>query len=146
MFVEILDQRLIYFNPGRVLSNHVLMSFFAKMDPMPEVRQGRFNILSDHSQIERVELTSEKYRDWALNRQQALHSHQPYKVAIFSSTKLGFGMGRMFESVFNDNKGPVSFMVFSDLDQTLHWLKAADLKQRIISLGKRAAISLKAVR
>lgn len=145
MLFEILDQRLIYYNPGRVLNNDVIMTFLSKVDPMPEMVNGQFNILIDHSLIQRVELSNDSYRNWALTRQKVDKDQQPYKVAIYSSSQLGFGMARMFEAFHSSVETPVLFSVFSDLDEALDWLEAGRLKKRILSLSKRAAIPLKAV-
>lgn len=146
MLFEILDQRLIYFSHGRVLSKDGFIEYFAKLDAMPEVRQGKYNIFIDHSHLERVEISNEDFRKGALNRQQINKESLPYKVAVCSDQKLGFGMARMYQSFRPDGEeAPVQLEVFSDLDQALAWLNAGGLKKRILSLSKRAAIPLKAV-
>ncbi len=142
MIIEILDERILYFNPGLVLNNHAILVLFAKIDAMPEIKAGQLDIFADHSQVQRVELSSEHYREWALNRQEAAIKHQPYKVAIYSSEKLGFGMARMFESLFTTQEMPVSLKAFGQLDQALDWLGTPNLKENIISLGEQAAVPI----
>ena len=119
MLFEILDQRFIYYNTGRVLNNDVIMEFLDKVDAMPEVVKGQLNILIDHSLIERVELTNDSYRDWAMSRRQYAKEQQPYKVAMYSVSQLGFGMARMFEAFHTSIETPVQFSVFNDLDKAL---------------------------
>ncbi len=140
--IEILDKRLIYFNPGRVLNQKALMSYVDIVQAMPEVQQGLYDVFSDHSQIEKVELTSRDYMEWATDCQKGAMGHQPYKAVLYSSTMLGFGMARMFESVFTIDEVPVQLKVFGDLEEALEWLRLPGLKQKILSLGKRAAIPL----
>jgi hypothetical protein len=142
LFFQIIAKSLIYFSPGRVLDNQAVAEFFAKLESQPGLDQGRYHILVDHSQIREVALTSADYRQWALNSQKMAAAFHPFKVAIYSSTALGFGMARMFEAVFSIAGSPVQFWVFDDLDRALEWLELPDLKPRIISLSKRAAIPL----
>jgi hypothetical protein len=146
MFFEILDQRLIYFSHGRVLSKEGFIEYFAKLDAMSEKEQGKYNFFVDHSHIERVEISIDEYRNWAINRQKIYKDSPPCKVAVYSSQKLGFGMARMYQSLRPDGEAaPVQLEVFDDLEKALAWLDVSSLKKRILSLNKRAAIPLRAV-
>ncbi len=135
MKIELLAGRLFYFNPGKSLSSEVMKAYFAALDQSPEVREGRANRFTDFSHVEEITLDGEEYREQAARRGRMAAGQRPAKAALYSSTDIGFGMVRMYESVFQQYSNSVDLKSFKDLNIALTWLDAMDLLPELLRLG-----------
>jgi hypothetical protein len=133
MILKILDNRILYFNPGRSLEFGKLNQFYHFMDHHPGVTGGRIHRFSDYSAILRMDMDPESIQAISDIRSVTTATQRPSKAVIFSSQPLGFDIANMFATYFIS--GPVQLRAMRDLDEALAWLGAGDLKDTILELG-----------
>jgi hypothetical protein len=132
MILKILDDRLLYCNPGRSLDFMRLNRYFQFMDHHPGVTEGRVNRFADFSGLERIDIDSATIQAIAEIRGVTTATHKPAKVVHYSNRPLGFDIARMFEAFFRSGK--IQLRAMDDLDKALKWIGATDLKATIVGL------------
>jgi hypothetical protein len=133
MILQILENRILYFNPGRSLEFGKLNRFFTFMDHHSGVTGGGINRFSDFSAIERIDMDPESIQAISGIRSVTTATQHPSKAVIYSSHPLGLELARMFETFFHSAR--IQLRALDDLDGALAWIGAADLKGIIEQLG-----------
>jgi hypothetical protein len=134
MILKILDDRLLYFNPGRGLDFMRLNRYFHFMDHHPGVTGGRINRFADFSGLARIDMDTATLQAIAEIRGVTTATHKPAKVVHYSSQPLGLDIAKLFETFFRSAK--IQLRALDDLDSALKWLGATDLKGTILELAK----------
>jgi len=137
MIIQILDHRLLYFNPGTTLDALKLSRFFEHLDHLPAMAAGRLNRLTDFSSLTRVEMDDAYLQSVSEIRGAVAEYQQPYKVALFSDQPFGLRTAQMYAAFFLSQT--VQLRAMDNLDEALAWLGAADLKETILQLQSNAS-------
>jgi len=136
MILQILDKRILYFNPGRSLDFGKLNRFYTFMDRHPGVLAGDIDRFSDYSSLSRLDIYPEGVRAISEVRSVTTGTQMPSKAVLYSSQPLGLEVARMFETFFHSDR--IQLRAMDDLDAALAWLEATDLKGLIAQLGRIA--------
>jgi len=137
MIIQILDNRLLYFNPGTILSTLKLTRYFEYLESHPGVIDGRVNRFVDYDCVRRVDMDADIVASVSSIRTVTTESHNPSKAAIYSSQPLGYGIARMHEAFFLSSH--IQLRAMHSMDQALAWLGVADLKETILQLQAKSS-------
>jgi hypothetical protein len=134
MILITLDNRILYFNPGRSLDALKLNEYFHSMDHRPGYAAGHINRFVDFSGLERIDVDASVAHSISAIRSLADASQRPSKAVLFSSQPLGLNIARMFETCFLSD--PIQLRTMDNLDVALEWLEATDLRGSILGLRR----------
>lgn len=134
MILQILDDRLFYFNPGQSLDFGKLNRAHNFVDHHPAITGGRIKRFSDFSGLVRIDMDPESIQAVSSIRSVTTATQHPSKAVIYSSKPLGLEVARLFETFFLSDK--IQVRALDDLDEALAWICAADLKETILQLGR----------
>ncbi len=95
---------------------------FRELIEHPQWRSGT-NILSDYSDAEVQEVTSEDVRNMAVGYAALAPKLGPGRSAIFASESLKYGLARMWVS-WTEMKVEREVQVFTSMDKAIEWLTA----------------------
>jgi hypothetical protein len=132
MLLITLEDRILYFNPGRRLDPFKLNKFFQAVDHHPGVAAGRLNRFADFSILERVDVDASIVRYFTKIRSAAAATQRPSKAVLFSNQPLGLELAWMLEThLLSDH---IQCRAMHNFDEALEWLHAGDLKASILNL------------
>lgn len=136
MIIDILENRLLYCNPGASIDASKLNRYYGFIAAHPEVVRDSLNRFIDFSGLVRFDMNPGHFRTITEMRSVLAQSLRLSRAVLYSDQPVGFEAARFCAGFLVTQN--IHTQAIADLENALAWLGAADLKVRILKLQRRA--------